>query len=63
MGLHYNPISDDVTLLNYMALYISIIGYDKKITNKKTGQVTTKRIYPSAKESLSLVGILTTDNL
>lgn len=54
MSLHHNPLRDDVNMENYMALYLAIKGYIPK------GK--TKRKYPSAKEALSLLNILTTDD-
>ena len=54
MSLHFNPITDDVSMMNYMALYLSIKGYVPK------GK--TKRVYPSAKDALLLLNIPTTDD-
>lgn len=54
MGLHYNVLTDDLTAQNYLALYISIKGYKDKDTGK--------RILPSAKESLLLMGIATNES-
>ena len=52
MSLHFNPLNDDVSMLNYMALYLSIKGYVPKGTNK--------RKYPSAKDALRMLDVKNT---
>ena len=54
MGLHFNILTDDETMLNYLALYLAIKGYTPKGSNKK--------VYPNAKEALSMLGIPTTND-
>ena len=41
-------------MLNYLALYLAIKGYTPKGSNKK--------VYPSSKEALSMLGIPTTND-
>lgn len=53
MSLHFDITKDDPTLLNYLALYISIKGYP----DEKTG----KKVFPTAKESLLLMGVPTNE--
>lgn len=54
MSLNYDLLNDDVSMQNYMALYIAIKGYIPK--GKR------KRKYPSGKEALALLNISTTDD-
>ncbi len=54
MSFNHNPLRDEVGFENYMALYLCIKGYIPK------GQ--TERVFPSAKHSLKLIGIPTTDD-
>ena len=54
MSLHFDLLNDDGSMINYMALYLSIKGYVPK--------GTTKRKYPSAKVALKMLNIRTTDD-
>ena len=54
MCFNHNPLTDEVGFENYMALYLAIKGYVPKGSNK--------RVYPTAKSALRLLGILTTDD-
>ena len=54
MSLIHNPLRDEIGFENYMALYLSIKGYVPKGTNK--------RVFPSAKKSLEMLGIPTNDD-
>lgn len=54
MSFNHNPLKDEVGFENYMALYLSIKGYVPKGKNK--------RVFPSAKKSLQMLGISTTDD-
>lgn len=61
MGLAYNILTDDVGFENYIAFYISIVGYKYIITDKRTGKVRIVRKYPNAKEALNRMGIKTNE--
>lgn len=53
MSVNHNPLTDEVGLENYMALYLSIKGYVPK--------GSTKRVFPSAKKALQMLGIDTNE--
>ena len=54
ISFNHNTLKDEVGFENYMALYLSIKGYVPKGKNK--------RVFPSAKKSLQMLGISTTDD-